>query len=286
MNKLSRLVVLTFVFALPSMPVRAVDAAGVYSLVDGDVRALRGATWFRLVAGARALEGDVIDVGEHAQIQLELTEGGTLNAQGPALMYAMSIPNPEAKSAVGELMVQHGWVKAAGKGPRPLRIRMPTMTVTLGDGVVVANCDARHAEVFIESGTANATSSRGKETPQNVTAGGFVSRNDERTPIVTNRPPAAFVAALPRQFRDPLPTLANRFPVPPETLVKVGDISLTEAEPWLVGTNRRTFVRRFTPRLSDPTFRAGVATRPAAFPEWDRVLHPEKYRPKETSAAK
>ena len=107
---------MTFALALASMPVHAADATGVYSLVDGDARALRGTTWFRLVAGTRVLEGDVIDVGDDAQIQLELKDGGTLNAQGPALMYATAIPPVDGKpGAVAELIVQHGWLKAAGK---------------------------------------------------------------------------------------------------------------------------------------------------------------------------
>ena len=248
---------MTFTVALASMPVSAADATGVYSLVDGDARALRGTTWFRLVAGTRVLEGDVIDVSEHGQIQLELKDGGTLNAQGPALMYAMAIPLVDGKpGAVAELIVQHGWLKAAAKGPRPLRVRMAMMTVTLGDAVVVARCDARRAEVFVESGTANVASSRGKESPQNVAGGEFITRNDDRQPTVASRPPPAFLAALPRQFRDPLPALASRFSAVPEALVKVSEVSFAEAEPWLAGTTRKAFVRRLSPRLSDPAFRA------------------------------
>ena len=287
MIKLHCLALLTFALALSTPPVRAADSAGIYTLVDGDVRVMRGAVWFRLAAGARVLEGDVIDVGEHAQFQFELTDGGSLNAQGPALMHVASLPTPDAKPpAIAEMVIARGWLKAAGKAARPLRLRMAMMTVTLADTVAVASCDARRAEVFVESGTANVALPRGKDAPRDVAAGEFVSRTEERAALVASRVPAAFLTALPRQFRDPLPTLASRFPVAPETLVKVGDVSLAEAEPWLAGANRRAFVRRFTPRLSDPAFRAAVAARPAAFPEWDRVLHPEKYRPKETSDTK
>ena len=49
--------------ALPALPARATDS-GIYTIVDGDVRVLRGATWFRLVPGARLLEGDVVEVGD------------------------------------------------------------------------------------------------------------------------------------------------------------------------------------------------------------------------------
>jgi hypothetical protein len=265
------------------MPVRAMDS-GIYTIVDGDVRVLRGATWFRLAAGARLLEDDVIDVADRAQTQLELTDGVTLNAAGPALMHAASIAMADGKpAAVAEIVVARGWLKAAGAKARPLRVRMPTMTVTVADAVVVASCDARSSELFVESGTTNIALPRSKDAPRDVAAGEFVARAGDRPPIVANRPPPAFLTAMPRPFRDALPTLASHFPVAPEALVKSRDISLAEAEPWLTGTNRRSFVRRFTPRLSDPTFRAAVSAHPASYPEWDRIIHPEKYRPKEAT---
>jgi hypothetical protein len=285
--KFHRLALLTIVLALTAMPARAVDP-GIYTIVDGEVRVLRGATWFRLAAGARILEGDVIDVGEHGQLQLELTDGGKLNAQGPALMHAASIPTADGKSAgIAEFAFQRGWFKAAAPRSRPLRVRLTMMTVAIADAVVVANCDPRRAELFVESGTANVALPRSKDgPPRDAAAGEFVVRADDRAPVVSNRPPPTFLAAMPRPFRDALPGLAGRFPVAPESLIKGSEVSLAEAEPWLSGANRKSFVRRFTPRLADPAFRAAVAARPAAYPEWDRVLHPEKYRPKETTDAK
>ena len=273
-------------FALPALPARAVDS-GIYTIVDGDVRVLRGATWFRLVPGARLLEGDVIDVGEHGQAQLELTEGPTLNAQGPALMHVAAIATPDGKPAgVAEIVVAHGWLKASVPKSRPLRVKMAMITVTAADAVVVASCDARRSELFVESGTTSVALPRGKDAPRDATVGEFVARADDRAPVVANRAPAAFLTAMPRPFRDALPAPAGRFAVAPDALVKGREISLAEADPWLAGANRKSFVKRFTPRLADPAFRAAVAARPSAYPEWDRIIHPEKYRPKETTDAK
>ena len=159
---------------------------------------MRGTVWFRLAAGARVLEGDVIDVGEHAQFQFELTDGGSLNAQGPALMHVASLPPPDAKPpAIAEMVIARGWLKAAGKAARPLRIRIAMMTVTLADTVAVASCDARRAEVFVESGTANVALPRGKDAPRDVTAGEFVSRTEERAALVASRVPAAIPHGAP-----------------------------------------------------------------------------------------
>ncbi len=285
--KPSRFALLTIVaFALPALPARAMDS-GIYTIVDGDVRVLRGATWFRLVPGARLLDGDVIDVGDQGQAQLELTEGATLNAQGPALMHAASIAMPDGKpAAVAEIVVARGWLKATAPKSRPLRVRMSMLTVTVADAVVVASCDPRRTELFVESGTASVALGRGKDAPREATGGEFVTRADDRAPVVASRAPAVFLTAIPRPFRDALPALAGRIAVAPETLVKGRDISLAEADPWLTGANRKTFVRRFAPRLADPAFRAAVAARPSAYPEWDRVIHPEKYRPKDTTDTK
>jgi hypothetical protein len=90
---------------------------------------------------------------------------------------------------------------------------------------------------------------------------------------------------MPRPYRDALPALADHFPEAP-ALTAGREITFAEAEPWLSGPARRAFVKRFTPRLTDAAFRAGVTARPAAFPEWDRILHPEKYRPKEAGESK
>ena len=282
--KLHRLALLLMVaFALP---VRAMDA-GVYTIVDGDVRVLRGATWFRLTPGARVLDGDVVDIDEHGQAQLELAEGATLNAQGPALLHAAAIATADGKPIpIAEIVIARGWLKASAAKARPLRMKMAMMTVTIADAVAVASCDARRTELFVESGTASVALNRSKDAPRDATAGEFVSRADERAPIVVNRAPAAFLAAMPRAFRDPLPVLAGHFAVAPEALVKGREISLAEADPWLAGANRKSFVKRFTPRLADPAFRAAVAAHSSAYPEWDRIIHPEKYRPKDATDAK
>ena len=281
--------ILVSVLALPVSSASAADA-GIYTIVDGDVRVLRGTTWYRLAPGARVQDGDIVDAGGLAQLQLELTDGGTLNAQAPALLHAAALAVGGGKPAgLPEITIQRGWFKATAPGKRPLRLRLPAMTVDVADAIVVLHADARVAELFVESGTAKLSlpSARGKDAPLRDAKGGeFASRAGDRVPVVADRPPQAFLAAMPRQFRDALPPLAGRFASAPGALAAGQEVTLAEAEPWLSGPNRRSFVRRFTPRLGDPAFRGGIAARPAAFPEWDRILHPEKYQPKETSGMK
>ena len=287
MKRLRNLMI--FVLAVPATLAAAADS-GIYTLVDGEARVLRGTTWYRLAAGARVLEGDIVDAGEHAQLQIELTNGGTLNLQGPALVHAVDLPSGDDKpTASAEIAAQRGWFKAAvPSGKHPLRLRLPIVAVDVADAIAVLHADPGLVELFLESGGARLSVpvARGREgPPREAKSGEFWSRTGDRAFVTASRPPSAFLSAMPRQFRDALPGLAKHYPEAPE-LAAGRDLTLAEAEPWLSSSSRRMFIKRFTPRLADPAFRAGVAARPAAFPEWDRILHPEKYRPREPSEVK
>ena len=95
--------------------------------------------------------------------------------------------------------------------------------------------------------------------------------------------PKAFVGAMPRHFVDPLPALAARTKAKP-TLVADRDITYAEAEPWLAGRDRVVFEKRFAGRLRDPAFRKAAEPDLARHPAWDRIVHPEKYLPKDKPA--
>jgi hypothetical protein len=262
---------------------------GIYTIVDGDVRVLRETAWYRLAPGARARDGDIVDAAnEYAQMQVEFEGGGIVNVQGPALVHTGPVVAADNKNGAAEVVVRRGWLKGAA-GKRPMRLRLPNATLDFADAIVVARGDAERSELFIEGGSVKFTpvAARGKApVPLDGKSGEYFERVGDRAAVAQPRPPHAFVSALPRQFRDALPTLAANFRDEPD-LARGREITFDEAEPWLApGQSRRTFVRRFTPRLTDPAFRAAVDARIAAYPEWDRVLHPEKYRPKETSSVK
>ena len=269
--------------ALASSIAPAAEAA-IYTLVEGDVRVLRGTTWFKLAPGARAEDGDIVEAGEHANLQLELSGGRTINAHGPAALLATGNIDADNKPpAPAEITVQHGWLKCSA-GKQMVRLRLPTLSIDLVESIVVLNVDPRSAEMFVEAGTPKviAQLARAKTAPvQEAATGEYLSRNGAEAPLVATRPTSAFISGMPREYRDPLPILAPRFPKAVTELEALREITLTEAEPWLSGSNRKAFLKRFAPRLSDPAFRAGIIARPAVFPEWDRMLRPERYRPRD-----
>ena len=105
-------------------------------------------------------------------------------------------------------------------------------------------------------------------------SGEFALRATDRPFATAGAAPQKFVGALPRHFRDPLPSRAAHYQVARVQLAVDRPISYAEAEPWLNGPYRRTFIRRLQPRLSDPDFRAPVMAKLQAYPEWQVVLAP------------
>jgi hypothetical protein len=251
---------------------------GIYTVVEGDARVLRATTWYRLEPGTRAENGDVIDAGERAYVQAELSGGGTLGIAGPALAHMAALPLATEKAGAAELALVRGWFKVAdGVKARPLLLRLPTAALRLADGVIVVHDGPAQAELFVERGRASVLmpALRGKELMRDAGEGEFWHHSGDRAFVTDDRPSPAFIAAMPRELRDSLPPQASRFAAPPRALAKGGELTFAEAEPWLSGASRKVFARRFTPRLADPAFRAAAAARP--IPEWDRTLHPHKY---------
>jgi hypothetical protein len=257
---------------------------GIYTVVDGDARVLRKTTWYRLEAGARAEQGDIVEAGARDQVQLELARGATLSIMGPALVYVADPPAQAAKAGASiEMTLLRGWVKAANKPDAPpLQLDLQAAALELADGIIVVHADPARTEFFVESGRVRlrTPAPRGKEVSRAAAEGEYWHRTGDRVFETDDRPSTVFVSAMPRALRDALPSLASRFDGPPPSLPAGREITFPEAQPWLSGTMRRTFARRFASRLADPAFRAEAAAA-HSIPEWDRTLHPERYRPRE-----
>jgi hypothetical protein len=256
---------------------------GVVTILDGGVRVLRGATWYKLVEGARVQDGDVVDAAERAQVQIELTSGGIVNFAGPAGLLAVGAgatagAREGKQSAPAEVYLPRGWLKMAAKqGGAPLRIRTASGTVSGADTVAVVHADADAIEVFVESGSAKLQEpgkSSGDGIAHDVRGGEFALRAPDRPFATAGAAPLKFVGAMPRHFRDPLPSRAAQYAVVRVQLASDRPISYAEAEPWLASPYRRLFIKRLQPRLSDPEFRTSAMAKPQAYPEWQAALAP------------
>jgi hypothetical protein len=265
---------------LASTPASAAEIA-VATLAEGEVRLLRGTTWYKLPAGTRIEDGDILSLGERAQLHLELPGGTVASVVGTAALYAEPLPakpRPGASSPPS-WFVRSGWMKVAARPPG-VKLRTASADVTLAAGTVVMRTGEATLDLFIESGSARfeaAGASPGEPAREGRTEE-FWTRSASGALLSSTRPPKAFVDAMPRHYVDPLPVLASRVKGRP-ALTAEREVSYEEAEPWLAGRDRAVFERRFASRLRDPVFRRAVEPDVARYPMWDRRLHPEKYAP-------
>jgi hypothetical protein len=255
--------------------------AGVVTIVEGSARVLRGTVWYKLLPGAVFQDGDIIDAGDRTQVQVELTAGGAFNLVGPGSLYAAAIPvRSEKLEGAMEFALDRGWLKLVATAPAGTRLRTPVALLSFNEATIVARQEARVLEVFIESGSARIveTNRTGRDgAAHDAKAGEYWSRDGDKPMVSERRAPVKFVASMPRHLIERLASLAAKFKGKKTPLAVDREITLAEADPWLTGPYRRTFAKRLTGRLADPAFRKAVEANAAAYPEWDRVLHPAKY---------
>lgn len=281
---------LGLVLALTGACAWAADA-GIVSIAEGSVRVLRDTRWFKLVAGARFQEGDILVVKGTGQVQVELFAGGAFNLGAPGSLFAAALPIAGDKvTGLLELSLPEGWLKLAANAPAPgVRVQMEGTSLSVTTAIALIHAQPGSVELFIESGAAtliDAGAGGKSAATTEMKAGEFAARSAERPLHFERRAPPAFVTTIPRHLIDPLPALAAKFKLAQVQLVAEQEITYAEAEPWLAGPWRKLFLKRFQPRLKDREFRAAVEAQIARYPEWDRLLHPEKFAPRHPAVAK
>ncbi len=248
------------------------------TLLFGQPKLLRGTTWFSLKEGVRLRDGDVIDLPQSGQLQLEFSDGGAVSVIGPGALYIAAASARDAKqTGSAEFLLTRGWLKFATKPPAPrLRVRTGLGTIAASDAAAVVHAGDAF-EVFVETGTGRLSDVGKLELAGGeIKAGGFASRAAGKGVATERRPPAPFVAALPRDFMDPLPLRAARFASTKVDPVADHEATFAEAQPWLTGLYRASFLKRFQARLDDPAFRDAMATSGKAPPEWSAATAPPK----------
>ena len=251
---------------------------GAVTLLFGQPKLLRGTTWFNLKEGVRLRDGDVVDLPASGQLQLEFTDGGAVSVIGPGALYIIAASPRDAKQPGStEFQLTRGWLKFVTKPPGPrLRVRTALGTIATSDATAVVHAGDGF-EAFVETGAARLSDVGKIElTGGEIKAGGFASRSPGTALTTEKRPPATFVAALPRDFMDPLPVRAARFASIKVDPVADHEATFAEAQPWLTGPYRASFLKRFQARLDDPAFRDAMASSGKAPPEWSAATAPPK----------
>lgn len=266
----------------------AAEPPVVVTLLEGSATLTRGVARHALAEGVRLQSGDILEIPDKCLAEMEFAEGAAF-ALGPGTR-ALAMSLPRAKPAPGDFYVTQGVVKLSGmKTGSRLRVLTPLLALHSAEGTAVLLLQSGEASVFVESGEVRlSVPGAGSSQPgQRLKGGDFYAVKADQKGVLAARPSPAFVGALPRAFLDPLPSRMARFKDRPVQPRRLHVASYAEVETWLKAPLevRRPMPARFQSRASDPAFRAALVENLKFHPEWDPILFPEKYLPKEPAAA-
>src|SRR5262245_2603207 len=282
-----------FAVAVCLLAATAAGQVATVTLMEGPAVLTRGTARYVLTEGVRLQPGDIIEVGDKGITEVEFADGAALAMNVGTRLLVISAPR--GKASTGDYYLVQGALKLSNvKQGSSFRFMTPIFTLQPAEGTIVFLVTGDEGSVFVETGDARLTEAASKAKgvapagPIRLKTGEYYSRKAEQKGVVASRPAPAFIGALPKVFLDPLPSRMARYKEREVQPKRLDEASYAEVETWLKAPPeiRRPMVARFRPRVSDPAFRAALVTNLKFHPEWDPILFPEKYRPKEPAANK
>ena len=261
------------------------------TIVDGEAVLVRAASRAQLSEGVRLARDDIIETSSRGRlVRVEFNDGLILDL-GPESR-ALLLPRLSGDRArfAARLHLLRGVAKLTVPQPLPgtaAAFSSPAFDVKSVARSAVFVLLPDDAFAFAESGEVTLHERRGGKAGAATLLKGseFFARSGEAKASVTARPTQAFIQRLPRAFLDTLPARAAVFKGREAEPKPIGEITFDDAQAWVDAEGLRShFVTRWRALAQNPAFRAGLAANMRAHPEWDRVLFPEKYLPKTTSA--
>ncbi|MBI4204956.1 MAG: FecR domain-containing protein [Betaproteobacteria bacterium] len=272
--------------------IASAQSTATVTILEGEAALLRGTTRYALLEGVRLAPADIVQTADKTFARVEFADGSRVDL-GPKtrLLNAVAPAARGAKSGgTNNPFLLSGLMKfSAGKSANAgYRYTTPHFTVTTSDSVTVVQVAATEASVFLESGEIRLAEAGPKvsSAPQRLKTGEFYSRRNGQKSTVIPRPSQTFLGALPRGFLDTIPSRLSRYKNREVAPKRAEEITYPDVEAWLK-TNRdvrRPLVQRWRSRASDPAFRTALIANLKDHPEWDPILFPEKYKPKEEQA--
>jgi hypothetical protein len=269
-----------------AVPAGAAEAPAIVTLVEGPASLLRGTARFALAEGVRLQAGDVLELADQAAAQVEFADATAVSLGPRSRFHVASFSTRGSRPGVADCYLLQGWSKLAlGSQAAPLRLTTPHFGLGTTQAIAVVHVETAGASVFVETGEVRLSEGFARAAPGSPVRlhnGDFYTRKAQQKGDTLARPPPAFLEAMPRQYFDDLPARAARHrdaDVAPQRLEELG---YADVEAWLKGPLelRRPFVQRLRARAGDPAFRKALIANMRSHPEWDRILFPEKYKPK------
>lgn len=274
--------------ALPCLSLAA-DVVGTLTILEGQALIYRGSGRLQAAEGVRVALGDIVETAPSTFAQLEMTDQSIIQF-GPSTRVLLSAPAARQKSG-RSMYLMEGWVKLVGNkreaGTEPgFELRSAQFEITPNPTVFVLHGQPGGVELFVETGSMRMVERQpGSSAPAVVSlkAGDYYQRKFPARGTVAAVAPQAFVGDAPQAFRDSLPPRIDRFrerQVQPREAPAFG---YADVEAWLKAEPavRRPLMQRWRSKAQEPAFRSALIAHLSAHPEWDPILFPEKYRPKE-----
>jgi hypothetical protein len=260
----------------------------IVTILEGRATVIRALSEFEAAEGLRLLPNDLLRTEKDTVLRIEYEDETSLEL-GPETLLQLNHPASKRANRPA-LYLLAGWLKlGSGHGDAAAGDSFASVGMDVANlsGVIVVRADEAAHAIFEEQGSARwiDRSTRGAQS-LTLKAGDFLVAGPNLPPQLEGRPAPQFLEALPRPYRDTLPLRYDRFKS--RIVVPKGQVpfSYADVERWLNAepSVRRQFVVLWHRKADNPAFRASLDRDLPMHPEWDRVLHPERYEPQEQQA--
>jgi hypothetical protein len=255
---------------------------GTITIADGKSRVTRAVGVHTLAEGGVLEEGDLIELDEGALLQVELGDGSALSFTSKARAL---LPMPAGQPGrLADVLLLQGWVKVQLTSAAQLpAVQTPLVRLISQNVSYVLSVGEVGTQLFVENGElVPAFASPKSGQPAIVKAGEFLGVRPDSSATVAPRAPQDFVKAMPRPYIDKLPVRLAKLKARNVELKHERDVNFADADGLfkLNPAGRKTYLVQFRPLLKDKAFLRDLEPAIKNYPEWDRIVHPEKYLPK------
>lgn len=257
----------------------AEDSAAV-TLADQPLRLIRAASVYKASAGVVLQTNDVIETND-AAAQIEIAQGLILALAADTRLYWQA---PSSPTGAHQIYLLKGWVKIMQRAAEPVReagviVTAPWVQLAISEGAAIVHITADKAELFAESGaqTMAPLFELGKVGEEkNFPLEHYALWQPEQGLKIHPRPPKQFISEMPMNFRVPLERAPDRLKGAKTPALFEREVNYADIRDWLSSNFavRKTWVKRFKPRLKDKEFRAALDVELGQTAEWKPILHP------------
>jgi len=264
--------------AAPALPPNRV------TLLEGEAVVIDGARALSAAPGMVLKPWAIVETQADSRlVRVEFADGSMadLGPRTRVMIAPRGFASRQGKSPALYLLA--GWVKQTSAADGPAAgLATPNLDLLPFSGAVVVHASPQAHRVFVEAGRAELLERRQGGARTALANGEMYAAEGATGAQVASRPSADFIAAMPRMFRDRLPSQAGRFKDAVVEAAVLPPPNYNGLRDWLAAEPlvRRDFPRRFAVLARQGAFRSALEAGLSQHPEWTPVLYPPPPAPK------